>query len=113
MHFQQNLACQPTVFVSSFDYYDPGTGQAAQQLFGLDQGVVAATLGELGVNVLGNIKIPNNVAKGAFFFFLPVFLVCTYLKLLRRSRVFRPLQHRPQHLQLYVRLLYPPPTIRC
>jgi len=64
-HFQQNMDCNTTVFVSSFDYYDPGTLSLAQTLFGLDQGVVDATLGEIGVSVLDSIKLPTNFIIGA------------------------------------------------
>jgi len=65
MHFQQNMACETTVFVASFDNYDPGTESFAQTFFGLDQGVVDATLGEIGISVLDSIKLPTNFILGA------------------------------------------------
>jgi hypothetical protein len=65
MHFQQNLACEPTVFIASFDNVDPGTLQIAQNFFALDAGVVNATLGDLGATVLDNLKLPANFILGA------------------------------------------------
>jgi hypothetical protein len=65
IHFQQNMACEPTIFVASFDDVDPGTSQIAQNFFALDEGVVDATLGEIGVSVLDNLKLPANFILGA------------------------------------------------
>jgi hypothetical protein len=65
IHFQQNLACEPTIFVASFDHVDPGTSQIAQNFFALDQGVVDATLGEIGVSVLDHLDLPANFILGA------------------------------------------------
>ena len=58
------IACETTVFVASFDNYDPGTESFAQTFFGLDQGVVDATLGEIGISVLDSIKLPTNFILG-------------------------------------------------
>jgi hypothetical protein len=65
IHFQQNLACEPTVFIASFDNVDPGTSQIAQNFFALDAGVVNATLGDLGATILENLKLPENLILGA------------------------------------------------
>lgn len=65
MHFQQNLGCDPAVFVASFDFVDPGALQIAQNLFALDQGVINATLGDIGVNMFDHLKLPANVVLGA------------------------------------------------
>jgi len=65
IHFQQNMACEPTVFIASFDNVDPGTSSIAQNFFALDQGVVDATLGEIGVSVLDHLDLPTNFILGA------------------------------------------------
>jgi len=65
IHFQQNLACEPTIFIASFDDVDPGTSTIAQNFFSLNQGVVDATLGEIGVSVLDHLKLPPNFILGA------------------------------------------------
>jgi len=64
LHFQQNLGCETTVFVASFDFVDPGTLQIAQNLFSLDKGVVNATLGDIGVNIFDQLDLPANVVLG-------------------------------------------------
>jgi len=53
-----STGCEPAVFVASFDDVDPGTSLIAQNFFALDQGVVDATLGEVGVNILDHLKLP-------------------------------------------------------
>lgn len=65
IHFQQNMGCAPTVFIASFDNVDPGTSQIAQNFFQLNQGVVEATLGDVGVSVLNAMKLPENIILGA------------------------------------------------
>jgi hypothetical protein len=65
IHFQQNMACEPTIFIASFDQVDPGVSQIAQNFFALDQGVVDATLGEIGVSVLDHLNLPANFILGA------------------------------------------------
>ncbi|KZP19363.1 RmlC-like cupin [Athelia psychrophila] len=65
IHFQQNMACEPTIFVASFDEVDPGTSQIAQNFFKLNQAVVEATLGDVGVSVLDATKLPENIILGA------------------------------------------------
>jgi hypothetical protein len=59
------MGCSPTVFVASFDFVDPGTQQTAQSFLSLDQGVVNATLGEIGVDFLSHLKLPANVVLGS------------------------------------------------
>lgn len=66
MHFQQNLGCETTVFVASFDFVDPGTLQIAQNFFSLDKGVVNATLGDIGVNIFDKLDLPANVVLGTW-----------------------------------------------
>jgi len=65
IHFQQNLACEPTVFVASFDKTDPGTSQIAQNFFALDKPIVEATLGEMGLSILDHLALPTNFILGA------------------------------------------------
>ncbi|KZP30792.1 RmlC-like cupin [Athelia psychrophila] len=65
IHFQQNMACEPTIFIASFDEVDPGTSQIAQNFFKLNQAVVEATLGDFGVSVLDATKLPENIILGA------------------------------------------------
>jgi len=67
IHFQQNLGCDPAIFVAGFSNEDPGTVTIAQGFFGqLPPDTVSATLGELGVEEVGSIKakIPANIAFG-------------------------------------------------
>ncbi|KAJ9665180.1 hypothetical protein H2201_004654 [Coniosporium apollinis] len=45
IHYQFNNQCEPATFVASLNNEDPGTSQVAQNFFGLNGGVVAATLG--------------------------------------------------------------------
>jgi len=65
IHFQQNMACEPTIFIASFDNVDPGTSSIANNFFALDQGVVSATLGDVGVSVLSHLSLPTNFILGA------------------------------------------------
>ncbi|KDN42645.1 hypothetical protein RSAG8_06602, partial [Rhizoctonia solani AG-8 WAC10335] len=67
VHFQQNLGCDPAIFVAGFANEDPGTLQIAQGFFQqLPPDTVSATLGELGVEEVQGIskKIPANIAFG-------------------------------------------------
>ncbi|KAJ1303817.1 hypothetical protein OPQ81_008239 [Rhizoctonia solani] len=67
VHFQQNLGCDPAIFVAGFANEDPGTLQVAQGFFQqLPPDTVSATLGELGVEEVQDIskKIPANIAFG-------------------------------------------------
>jgi hypothetical protein len=51
-------------FIASFDFGDEGISQVARNFFMLDKEVISATLGGLGLNVLGNLTIPANIALG-------------------------------------------------
>lgn len=67
VHFQQNLGCDPAIFVAGFANEDPGTLQVAQGFFQeLPPDTVSATLGELGVEEVTEIakQIPANIAFG-------------------------------------------------
>lgn len=67
VHFQQNLGCDPAIFVAAFANEDPGTLQVAQGFFQeLPADTVSATLGELGVEEVQDIakQIPANIAFG-------------------------------------------------
>jgi hypothetical protein len=67
VHFQQNLGCDPAIFVAGFANEDPGTLQVAQGFFQeLPADTVSATLGELGVEEVEEIakNIPANIAFG-------------------------------------------------
>ncbi|KAB5590620.1 Ornithine carbamoyltransferase [Ceratobasidium theobromae] len=67
IHFQQNLGCDPAIFVAGFANEDPGTLQIAQGFFQqLPPDTTSATLGELGVEEVKDIskQIPANIAFG-------------------------------------------------
>jgi oxalate decarboxylase/phosphoglucose isomerase-like protein (cupin superfamily) len=66
IHFQQNLGCEPVIFVAAFSFEDPGTSTIANNFFSLPDDIVSATLGQIGVQeVLGlESKIPKNVVYG-------------------------------------------------
>ncbi|OSX60257.1 hypothetical protein POSPLADRAFT_1040522 [Postia placenta MAD-698-R-SB12] len=67
IHFQFNDNCEPVQFVSALNSEDPGTLLAAQGLFGLPPSIVAASLGEIGVEEVAGLaeKIPDDVAFGS------------------------------------------------
>jgi hypothetical protein len=58
------MGCDPVTFVASFDYVDEGISQIARNFFMLDQEVLSATMGGLGVDILSNLSIPANIALG-------------------------------------------------
>ncbi|KAJ6560728.1 RmlC-like cupin domain-containing protein [Mycena sp. CBHHK59/15] len=66
VHFQINEGCEPAMFVAGFNSEDPGALQIAQRFTGLSPDIVAATLGDIGVEeVMGlDAMIPDNVAVG-------------------------------------------------
>ncbi|KAJ7770024.1 RmlC-like cupin [Mycena metata] len=66
VHFQLNEGCEPAMFVSGFNSEDPGALQIAQRFLGLSPDIVAATLGDIGVEeVLGlDSIIPDSVSLG-------------------------------------------------
>jgi len=65
-HFQANLGCEPLTFVAALNDEDPGASQVAQRFFGLPTDVVAATLGDVGVQEVVELAtgIPDNLAIG-------------------------------------------------
>ncbi|PCH41047.1 RmlC-like cupin, partial [Wolfiporia cocos MD-104 SS10] len=67
VHFQFNDNCEPVQFVSALNSDDPGTLLAAQGLFGLPPAIVAASLGEIGVEEVAGLAhlIPDDVAFGS------------------------------------------------
>ncbi|PSN64485.1 RmlC-like cupin, partial [Corynespora cassiicola Philippines] len=69
IHYQVNPNCEPATFVASLNSEDPGTSQVAQGFFGLNAGVVDATLGFPGQINGKNFEefrgvIPANIARG-------------------------------------------------
>lgn len=103
MHFQQNLGCDPAVFVASFDFVDPGALQIAQNLFALDQGVINATLGDIGVNMFDHLKLPANVVLGTFIHSpFPCSILLTWFWSWRCTELFRSLWYQSLDFQLQV-----------
>ncbi|KAI9001036.1 RmlC-like cupin [Trametes punicea] len=66
IHFQQNEECEPITFVAALNHEDPGIESMAQRYFGLPPDVVAASLGDIGVQEVAGIEamIPDNFALG-------------------------------------------------
>ncbi|EIW61982.1 RmlC-like cupin [Trametes versicolor FP-101664 SS1] len=66
IHFQQNEGCEPMMFVAALNHEDPGVESIAQRYFGLPPDVVAASLGDIGVQEVAGIEdmIPDNIALG-------------------------------------------------
>jgi quercetin dioxygenase-like cupin family protein len=66
IHFQQNLNCQPAVFVAGFDSIDPGVLAIGQAFFNeLPADVVGANLGLSNSTVQSiGAQIPGNPALG-------------------------------------------------
>ncbi|KAH9899893.1 RmlC-like cupin [Cubamyces lactineus] len=66
IHFQQNEGCEPITFVAALNNEDPGVESIAQRYFGLPPDVVAASLGDLGVQEVAGIEamIPDSFALG-------------------------------------------------
>jgi len=65
MHFQQNLGCEPAVFVAAFDFPDPGTLSIAQSLLGLNRETVDASFGAVSVSFFDNLTLPPPFILGA------------------------------------------------
>ena len=69
LHTEFNPNCEQAIFVAGFASEDPGVQQGAQTLFGFDQDVIAAALGNdftfegKDVDTFRNL-IPANVASG-------------------------------------------------
>lgn len=66
IHFEQNLGCEPVIFVAAFSDEDPGTSALANNFFKLPSDIVGATLGGLGATEVSTLAgaIPKNVAFG-------------------------------------------------
>lgn len=64
IHFEQNLGCDPAVFVAGFNHEDPGVDQIANRFFEIDPTIVSASLGGLAIQEFHNIQVPANVALG-------------------------------------------------
>jgi hypothetical protein len=66
IHFEQNLGCEPVMFVAAFDGVDPGVSQVADRFFGLPTDIVQATLGDIGATEVQGLAsaIPKNVIYG-------------------------------------------------
>ena len=66
IHFEQNLGCEPIIFVAAFSNEDPGTSSIANNFFSLPADIIGATLGGLGVMQVEGLDamIPKNVAFG-------------------------------------------------
>ncbi|KAI1322619.1 RmlC-like cupin domain-containing protein [Xylariaceae sp. FL0255] len=68
MHLQYNPTCEGSVFVSAFNFEDPGVQQAAQTFFGLRSDALQASLAVEAING-DDIEtfahpIPSNIAVG-------------------------------------------------
>jgi oxalate decarboxylase/phosphoglucose isomerase-like protein (cupin superfamily) len=66
IHYQINAGCEPLTFVAALNDEDPGASQIAQRFFGLPPDVVAATLGDVGVQEVVGLAtgIPDSMAIG-------------------------------------------------
>ena len=66
IHFEQNLGCDPVIFVAAFSDEDPGTSSLAPNFFSLPADVVGPTLGGLGTKEVEGLQaeIPKNVVYG-------------------------------------------------
>ncbi|KAJ6577701.1 RmlC-like cupin domain-containing protein [Mycena capillaripes] len=66
IHFQANEGCDPAMFVSAFNAEDPGVLSVGQRFLGLSPDIVAATLGDIGVEAVFGLDsiIPDSFALG-------------------------------------------------
>lgn len=67
IHFEQNLNCEPAVFVAGFNSADPGVQTIASNLFGgLPANIVGASLGGLNITTVDDLRrlLPDNPALG-------------------------------------------------
>ena len=66
IHFEQNLGCDPVIFVAAFGDEDPGTSTVASNFFTLPSDIVGATFGGLSTTEVEGLAgaIPKNVAYG-------------------------------------------------
>jgi oxalate decarboxylase/phosphoglucose isomerase-like protein (cupin superfamily) len=66
IHFEQNLGCEPIIFIAAFSDEDPGSSGVANNFFKLPGDIVGATLGGLGAKEVSTLDaaIPKNIAFG-------------------------------------------------
>ncbi len=67
IHFEQNLNCEPAIFIAGFNSADPGVQTVASSFFGgLPADVVGASLGGLNITSVNDLKklLPANPALG-------------------------------------------------
>ena len=66
IHFEQNLGCDPIIFVAAFSDEDPGSSAVANNFFKLPNDIVGATMGGLSAMQVQqlDVPIPKNVAFG-------------------------------------------------
>src|SRR5436309_1087125 len=67
IHFEQNLKCEPALFVAGFNNEDPGVLTIANSFIGaLPADIVGASLGNLNITKVDDLKnfLPHNPALG-------------------------------------------------
>ncbi|KAJ7026611.1 RmlC-like cupin domain-containing protein [Mycena alexandri] len=66
IHFEQNIGCEPAMFVAAFNGEDPGVLQMAQRFLGLPVDIISATLNGLGIVEIEGLAqmIPDNIVAG-------------------------------------------------
>jgi len=66
IHWQANLGCESVEFVAALSNEDPGTSSIAQNFYGIDEGILSATLGGTDQSTLQSMlkALPKNVALG-------------------------------------------------
>jgi len=66
IHFEQNLGCDPIIFIAAFSDEDPGTSGLANNFFKLPSDIIGATMGGLSAMQVQQLDaaIPKNVAFG-------------------------------------------------
>lgn len=68
IHFEQNIGCDPAIFIAGFNHEDPGVSTVANNFFfGLPADVVGASLGGLNITTIEDLArfIPTNPAFGS------------------------------------------------
>jgi oxalate decarboxylase/phosphoglucose isomerase-like protein (cupin superfamily) len=67
IHFEQNLTCDPVMFVAAFNSPDPGVQTVASAFYGgLPADIVGASLGGLNITTVDSLKalLPANPGLG-------------------------------------------------
>ena len=67
IHFEQNIGCEPAIFIAGFNNEDPGVSTVANNFFfGLPADVVGASLGGLNITTVEDLArfIPTNPGLG-------------------------------------------------